>query len=231
MWLDYPAFIKDYIRYRRLLHGIKVPIKLYARLGEKTKTSSISTHYFYQGVWAFEKILQSRVLEHVDIGAEVNWVGVLTRITKVISIELRPLNASLDNLQTRKGSILELPFPDGTVDSLSCLHVAEHIGLGRYGDALDPSGTQKACHELSRVLSHGGNLYFSLPIGRERTVFNAHRIHYPSTILGYFSNLELKEFSAVTDCGEYIRNADIKTFDSVKYSCGFFHFRRIVDTR
>jgi hypothetical protein len=36
-----------------------------------------------------------------------------------------------------------MPFEDNTALSLSCLHVAEHIGLGQYGGPLDPLGTKK----------------------------------------------------------------------------------------
>ena len=52
----------------------------------------------------------------------------------------------------------------------------EHIGLGRYGDPLDPDGTERAIDELARVVSPGGDLYLSLPLDDEnRTYFNAHR--------------------------------------------------------
>lgn len=203
-----------------------MPFEWRPRLGERNAMHGIDAHYFYQGQWAFEKILASKTPKHVDVGAEVNWLGVLTRITNVTSVELRPLPVHLDNFTSVKGDILQMPFTNGEVSSLSCLHVAEHIGLGRYGDALDPLGTKKACAELVRVLAAGGNLYFSLPIGKERTVFNAHRIHYPATIIEYFSGLTLKEFSAVTDKGEYIKNADLHAYDNAKYSCGLFHFTK-----
>ena len=47
----------------------------------------------------------------------------------------------------------------------------EHIGLGRYGDPIDPQGTEKAATELQRVLAPGGDLYLSLPIEKESRVF------------------------------------------------------------
>ncbi len=43
-----------------------------------------------------------------------------------------------------------------SVESLSCKHVIEHIGLGRYGDVLDPGGDLKAISELKRALAVGG---------------------------------------------------------------------------
>ena len=95
----------------------------------------------------------------------------------------RPLLADLDNFDSKKGTILSMPFKDNSIPSLSCLHVAEHIGLGRYGDPLDPLGTKKTTKELSRVLVPNGNLYFSVPIGKPRLCFNAHRIHSTQQII------------------------------------------------
>jgi hypothetical protein len=57
------------------------------------------------------------------------------------------------------------------------MHVIEHIGLGRYGEALDPDGDLKAIRELVRVLAAGGNLLVVVPVGRPRIQFNAHRIY------------------------------------------------------
>lgn len=141
-------------------------------------------------------------------------------------MDIRPLNAELPNLENIKGDILHLPFPDNSIKSLSCLHVAEHIGLGRYGDPLDPLGTKKACAELARVLVPGGNLYFSVPIGKERVQFNAHRIHQPQTILGYFRNLKLLEFSAIDDKGKLHTNTSSASFNNSKHSCGLFHLTK-----
>ncbi|HYR29604.1 MAG TPA: DUF268 domain-containing protein, partial [Thermoanaerobaculia bacterium] len=48
---------------------------------------------------------------------------------------------------------------------------------GRYGDPLDPHGTDKAVRELVRVLAPGGRLYLSLPVAKQdKVVFNAHRL-------------------------------------------------------
>ena len=67
--------------------------------------------------------------------------------------------------------------------------MAEHIGLGRYGDPLDPLGTRKAAAELQRVLAPGGQLLFSLPVGRPRVEFNAHRVHDPHEVASWFDGL------------------------------------------
>lgn len=115
---------------------------------------------------------------------------------------------------------------DNSIPSLSCLHTVEHIGLGRYGDNIDPEGTKKACKELSRVLAKKGHLYFSAPIGKNRICFNAHRIHLPDEILKYFKDLKLVSFSVVDDDGIFFQNVDYRKFRNLHYGCGMFLFRK-----
>ncbi len=199
---------------------------LFPILDERTSTTSFDTHYFYQDIWAFRKIHESGATAHVDVGSKVDYVGFLSAITSVTFIDIRPLITDLPNLESKSGSILEMPYPDKSISSLSCLHVAEHIGLGRYGDPLDPLGTVKACKELQRVLATGGNLYFALPIGNPRVCFNAHRIHSTEQILRYFEGLKLVEFSFVDDKGRFLQNVGTEVAQGAKYGCGLFHFTR-----
>ncbi len=196
----YPAYIRDLCRYREMRGAEPIRFKdTYPCLYDKTAKTSVDSHYFYQSVWAFKKIYEARPKVHVDVGSDVGFVGLLTAITKVQFVDIRPLEVSnLENFENIAGDILHLPYKDNSLDSVSCLHVAEHIGLGRYGDPLDPLGTQKAAMELARCLAPGGHLYFSLPVGKTRLCFNAHRIHPPRRILQYFSDLNLVEFSGTT---------------------------------
>lgn len=226
-----PRLIKSYLRYFYLLRQYRETsneknITLRPILGEDTRKTGIDHHYFYQAVWTGNKIAMTAPRRHVDIGSQALFVGMITVITNVTFVDIRPLDATLDKLSNIKGSILNLPFPDNSIESLSCLHVAEHIGLGRYGDDIDSHGTEKGCKELARVLAPRGKLYFSVPIGKERVEFNAHRVHNPTTILSYFKGLKLLEFSAINDEGSFIENADINSFDFAKYSCGLFIFTK-----
>lgn len=223
----YLAFIADLRQYRQMPGAETISQEdIYPCLDERTATTSFDTHYFYQDNWAFRKILDSGVKTHVDVGSNVYYVGFLTAITHVTFIDIRPLVTDLSNFEGRAGSILEMPYDDGSVSSLSCLHVVEHIGLGRYGDPLDPLGSIKACKELQRVLAPGGDLYFGLPIGEPRVCFNAHRIHSPGQIMDYFSSLKLAEFSYVNDNGHFIQNAAPEQANNEKYGCGLFHFKK-----
>jgi len=230
-----PKFIKffySYIKYKKSSSNEELKISdLYACINDNTKTTPFDAHYFYQGVWSFRKIKETGIKEHVDVGSEIRWLGLLSTITKVIFIDIRPFKTDLKDLIVKKGNILNMPFEDNSIFSLSSLHVAEHIGLGRYGDKLDPEGTKKACKELSRILAINGNLYFSVPVGKEKTFFNAHRVHSPRTIVDYFKNLTLIELSGITDSGKFIENIAIELLENSKYACGLFWFRKTEESK
>lgn len=193
---------------------------------DKTGTTPFLRHYFYQDIWAARNIAASGVDAHVDVASRIDLVGFLTAITKVTFIDIRPLEANLPNFECKTGSIVAMPYADSEVRSLSCLHVAEHIGLGRYGDPLDPLGTKKACKELARVLARGGNLYFSTPVGIPRLCFNAHRIHSVDMILEYFSDLRLVRLDGIDDQNNYHNNIDRAILNNSNYACGLFHFTK-----
>jgi len=224
----YPGFIKDLIKYPRMSAVEKVNfLDTQPCLGENTKTAKFDKHYFYQDIWASRKIFESKVNHHVDVGSRIDFVGFLSSVTRVTFVDIRPIEAELENFESIKGDILSLSFEDNSVSSLSCLHVAEHIGLGRYGDPLDPLGTEKACKELARVLAKEGNLYFSLPIGKPKICFNAHRIHSTNQILQCFNGLKLVEFSGIDDSGNFRQNIDINALKDEDYACGLFWFKKI----
>ncbi len=224
----YPGFLCDLISYSKMSGLEKISLlDICPILGDKTKTSPFDSHYFYQDIWAAEKIIKSKIKRHIDIGSRVDFVGFLSTITKVTFVDIRPLEVNLKNFESIKGDITNLPFPNNSISSLSCLHVVEHIGLGRYGDKLDPEGTKKACRELARVLAKEGNLYLSLPVGKPKLCFNAHRIHSPEQILQYFNDLKLVEFSGINDEGRFMEKIQPEELRKQNYACGLFWFKKI----
>jgi SAM-dependent methyltransferase len=143
-------------------------------------------------------------------------------------VDYRPLKTSLPGLRSVAGDILRLPFADNSLDSASCLHVIEHIGLGRYGDPIDPQGSIKAALELQRIVRPGGKLFLSLPIGRERVCFNAHRVHAPDSVIRMFGQLRLVEFSYVDDAGRFREGQQPAAANDLQYGCGLFQFEKPV---
>jgi SAM-dependent methyltransferase len=153
-------------------------------LGDDTVQTPVEPIYFYQDAWAFERIVDVKPEFHVDVGSHYNFVALLSKVVHTVMVDIRPLSVTLDSIHFCSGSILNLPFGDKSVSSVSSLCVVEHIGLGRYGDPLDADGTEKAVAELKRIVQSGGNLYLSLPIDDRDTVyFNAHRAFCEASIL------------------------------------------------
>jgi len=225
--LAFPGYLSDWHRYKRLPGAEPSShMEMAPQLHDNTARSSVDSHYFNVNGWAMRRIIASHAELHVDIASQAILANLLAAVTPVVFLDYRPLHSFLDGLQSMAGSILALPFANNSLHSLSCLHVAEHIGLGRYGDPLDTQGTRKAAVELARVLAPDGNLYFALPVGRVRLCFNAHRIHSVETILSYFKGLELIEFSGVDDDGVYSERVRLSMFSESRYACGMFWFKK-----
>lgn len=223
----YAWYVRDLITYKTIAPATKLlSTNLFPILNEKTTLTFFDSHSFYHPIWAFSRILTNQPGEHVDVASDYRLSGYLSNFIKTTFIDIRPIKVSLKNLGIKKGSVLDLPYKDDSVVSLSCLHVIEHIGLGRYGDPIDPDGTIKACEEFKRVLKKGGFLYIAAPIGKEKTCFNAHRIFNPETIINYLRPLILVEFSVITDEEKYLQNVSPKKYVNQNYACGLFIFKK-----
>lgn len=224
----YPTFFFEWIKYKSLSKENVAFTDLWPMLNDRTSTSQTGGgQYFYQDNWALNKIYKSGTTEHFDIGSRIDgFVSQCSVFTKVNFIDFRYVEYGIANMHCIQGDILNLPFKDNSLLSLSCLHVVEHIGLGRYGDPINPNGSIAALLELQRVLSPNGHLYLGIPIGQERVMFHAHRIFNPLTIIETLSELNLIQFSAVDDQGRFINNANLNSFNTSFYSLGLFHFSK-----
>jgi SAM-dependent methyltransferase len=223
----YRRYFADWRSYRSLPGAETIRWQdTWPQLHDRTTNSPIDPHYFFVNGWATRRILGVRPARHVDLASQTVFANLLSASLPVLYVDYRPLVATLQGLTSAGATILQLPFAANSIESLSCLHVAEHIGLGRYGDPLDPAGTRKAAVEMARVLAPGGNLYFAVPVGKPRLCFNSCRIFAPELIGRYFSRLELVEFSGVHDDGRFVEHVELAEFRDSEYACGMFWFRK-----
>jgi hypothetical protein len=222
-----PRFVADWLAFRRQAGSWSVKAAdTYPCLADRLPATPFDPHYFYQGNWLARRLADAKPRQHVDIGSSVLTIGVLSAHVPTIFVDYRPLVVRQSGLNCVAADINRLPFADRTVASLSCLHVIEHIGLGRYGDPINADGARLAAEELQRLIGQGGTLYLSTPIGRERVCFNAHRVFAPATILSLFAQLELAQFSYVSDDGTLHQDAAPAQIPQLESGCGFFEFRR-----
>lgn len=187
--------------------------------------------YLIQDLWAAKKISEkNEEFVHYDIGSRVDGfiAYILSQNRKVVMIDIRPLPYYIDdNLQFIQADATNLDsIRDNSIMSISALCSLEHFGLGRYGDPIDPMACFNAFDAMQRVLGEGGRAYISVPVGKQRIEFNAHRIFSPLTIINAFSKLKLAEFSIATnDCNfPIINNANPEDYNNEEYLFGLFEF-------
>jgi SAM-dependent methyltransferase len=227
-------FVRDFNRFKSLLKHSAPRFSFHwadrqPRLRDRTETTGFDRHYVYHTAWAARVLAKTRPPKHVDISSSLYFVTGASAFVPMEFYDFRPADLRLSNLDCRFADLMALPFGDRQVMSLSCMHVVEHVGLGRYGDPLDPDGDIKAMRELQRVVAPEGSLLFVTPVGRPQIRFNAHRIYAYEQIRDAFSELRIEQFSLVPDHGGdggLIEDADPAIVSKQRYACGCFWFRR-----
>jgi hypothetical protein len=229
------AFRKEFEEFRAAADkiGARLPTSdkdLHPQLSDRTEATPFDRHYTYHPAWAMRVLARTRPAEHVDISSILSFAVALSAFIPTRFYDLRPAPLSLPGLICGAADLTALPFADGSIASLSCMHVLEHIGLGRYGDALDPDGDMKAIRELVRVLAPGGDLLIVTPVGRPRVAFNAHRVYDHEAFAQFFAPLELVEFALIEERGDRgpIVSPDPALVRAQDYGCGCFWLRRPV---
>jgi len=190
---QYVWFLKQFKHFRGMKanHACQ-KVKWFPCLSDNLSHTPLDATYFFQDTWAASKIFKLKPERHVDVGSSAMTMGILSQFVPVTMIDIRPIELEIDGLSFQKGSILALPFDDEVVETISSLCVVEHIGLGRYGDSIDPFGSEKAIVELKRVLKIGGVILFSVPVDSENKIyFNAHRAFTRDYILELFSDFKI----------------------------------------
>lgn len=195
---------------------------------DNTKETKFDRHYVYHTAWAARILSKLKPAKHVDISSDMRFTTLVSAFIPTEFYDHRPPLIKLPGMNTKKVNITRLPFENNSVLSLSCMHVVEHIGLGRYGDKVDPQGDLKAIDELSRVLAIGGNLLFVVPVGKEaKIMFNAHRIYTNEQILSTFNlkGLLLKEITLIPELeedGNLVINPTPELLKKQTYACGCY---------
>ena len=194
----------------------------------RASAGSIGGHYFHQDLWAARKIHELAPKQHIDIGSLVGgFVAHLLVFMPVTVIDIRKLESNVPGLTFVCDDATRLSqFPNDCIESISTLNAAEHFGLGRYSDPVDPDSCFNFMAALERVLAPGGRLYFAVPVGVERVEFNAHRVFAPSTIMESFAKLQLVSFSYVGDDGCLYEDTEPSAAENCDYGCGLFEFTK-----
>jgi len=199
-------------------------LDLHPCLNDKTKTTHFDGHYIYHPAWAIRILKELNPVKHIDISSTLHFCTTLSAFIPTEFYDYRPAQLNLSGLSSGQADLMNLSFETGSIETISCMHTIEHIGLGRYGDQIDPDGDIKAVNEIIRVTAKGGSILFVTPVGKPKIAFNAHRIYDPQMIIDLFQNCDLKNFALVTDNNDFINNARLLEGALQNYGCGCFWF-------
>ena len=211
--------------------------KKYPVLDEREAPSGNSSgHYFNQDLFVAQKIFKACPEKHIDVGSRIDgFVAHVAVYRKITVFDVRPLKTSFKNISFTQLDLTS-SITDGLTnccDSISSLHAIEHFGLGRYGDSIDYNGHLKALKNITKMLRSSGVFYFSVPIGKQRIEFNAHRVFSINYLLQLFEkNYTLISFSYVDDNGVFFKNISldkekIKTNLGCSFGCGIFEWKKL----
>lgn len=219
-------------------HLIPFPgIKFYPCLHDKAmRGGKASGHYFHQDLLVAQKINYHNPKRHIDVGSRIDgFVAHVASFRKIEVADIRDINSGIKNIASFKLDILK-PLPENLIectDSLSCLHVIEHFGLGRYGDKIQWDGHVRGFYNLTKILKKSGRFYISTPIGPQRIEFNAHRVFAVKTLLDLFSkDFIIENFSYVDDSGtlhkdRVLSKEQIEDNFGCNYGCGIFQLKKM----
>lgn len=236
------AFVLNIFWYLKCLISFKSKIKnnenfklkLFPILGEnKSSAGSLKSIYFIQDLFVSQLIFNQKPDKILDIGSRIDgFVGHVSSFREIDVVDIRPLNNNIKNINFKVIDLMQdISSLKNKYDCVTCLHVIEHFGLGRYGDPIDPDGHLKGLKNMYEILKDNGTLYLSFPIGENRIEFNAHRVFsiaYIKPILeGYFT---IDKFSYISDNAELKENIDIergiKDNFNCSYGCGIFKLNK-----
>lgn len=196
----------------------------------RNTAGDLPKHYFQQDLYVARQIFIADPTRHIDVGSRIDgFVAHVAAFRQIEVVDIRPMGEINENIKFLQLDITDNEsIPYEICDSLSCLHTIEHIGLGRYGDTINPDGWLSALDNLLAMLKPGGVLYLSAPIGEGSVEFDAHRLFSISDLLETVSQRasitkvavigDDDRFMSDTDCHEYIEHGQ----NQIKYGCVIF---------
>lgn len=190
-------------------------------------------HYFIQDLCVAQKIYENKPESHYDIGSRIDgFVAHVASFMPITLLDIRPMGNIAKNINFIQADLMAADFSlNEKISSISCLHVIEHFGLGRYGDKVDINGHIKGFENIIKLVEKKGIIYISFPIAEiDRVEFNAHRVFNQKSIFDWSNlvkELLLLQFDYIDDKGSLYVNHDIdEMIKDIKYGVGIYTFQK-----
>jgi len=226
-----PRFLRDLSEFKAQARtdGIPVQFKHIFPVFVDYSKSVVNKHYWFQDIYVASKVIaDSRTSDdfrHIDIGSRLE--GVITSLISAgVPLTFGDINLPKVPFPNAEARFIDLqkmtPEQFAIAKSVSCLHVIEHLGLGKYGDAIDPNGHRRVFADFSRVLTPGTKLYISSPTSkRPGIVFNGGRHLDPMQMISDATDagFAVEESGFVQDDWSFIVNATAEQMLGSEYGC------------
>jgi SAM-dependent methyltransferase len=118
--------------------------------------------------WVLSRLRRGRVLEVGYAYAEPSYLAALLEAApgELVGVDLA--ESDVPGMETVRADIRSLPFHDGSFDQILLVSTIEHVGADNSVYDIDDKGSggrEQALRELRRVLSPGGTLLVTVPLG------------------------------------------------------------------
>lgn len=175
------------------------------------------THYDILAFWLAKKLIDiGKELKILDIGSRKIVNSLLSAQHNVTSIVLADCGDTTSRTKYAIHDVSDpLPFLDNSFDVFTSTATLHLIGLGRYGDRLNPNALPNLINELDRVMQPESHLIFSIQHGREtRLLFNNGWVLTLEKLKSLFSKWELSDHLITPH------------YSGGEYDLIFLHFKR-----
>jgi len=192
-----------------------------------------SGHYFWQDLVVAKWVLAQNKKLVADVGSRLDgYVAHVASSQKVYVVDIRPIKKAIPNVEFIQDDILNYKSKK-RFEIVTSLHTLEHIGLGRYGDPIDPTGHIKSFAALARMTLPKGCLVVSFPIDSQtRVEFNGQRmIGYQEPInWAEENNLKFVNFICLQSDDELVSCSSISSlakFSVEPGALGIYFFKKL----
>jgi hypothetical protein len=234
-----PAFVRNYRKFKKLLYKENSDFEItnfYPCPDDRFDyAGTLPGHYFHQDIYAANKIWENNPYKHVDIGSRIDgFVAHVASFREIEVFDIRILATKIINVKFVQANLMSEDFSlVDYCDSVSCLHVIEHFGLGRYNDPIEVNGHIKGLNNIYKLLKKGGKFYFSTPIGKQRIEFDAHRVFSLSYLLELIEPKYKIESFAYIDDGDVLHQnieldkENIRSSFNCNFGCAIFELTKL----
>jgi hypothetical protein len=189
--------LKKYLYFKRQFRTLPEWDNVGIKLNGDSSASAVEpfTHYDAFYYWIARDISYKKSQKILDIGGKkvINgWLSVMNEVTSVNLVT--PVDGISNVKYVAADATKRLPFNDEEFDVFISPVSLNLIGLGRYGDNVDPNAIPNLILDLSRCMKQNSVMYISMVFGEDQVLFNHHFVLSLATIKKLFANWQIEEY-------------------------------------